>query len=47
MWDGVPYPRTYIDVSRATTVVLVTPNCSAIRSLAGAIMDDETGLMNV
>ena len=36
-----------MDVSSAVTLLLVMPNSSAICPLAGAIMDEDTGLMNV
>ena len=42
-----PYAATNMDVSSAVTLLLVMPNSSAICSLAGAIMDEDTGLMNV
>ena len=42
-----PYAATNMDVSSAVTLLLVMPNSSAICPLAGAIMDEDTGLMNV
>ena len=42
-----PYAATNTEVRRAITELFVMPNSLAICSLAGAIMDDETGLMNV
>lgn len=36
-----------MDVVRAIVTVLVIPNSVAMISLAGAIMEDETGLLNV
>lgn len=43
----LPYAATKTDVRSAMTVLFVTPNWPAICSLAGAIMEDETGLMKV
>ena len=42
-----PYPQTKIDVNSAMTVSFVSPNLAAMVPLAGDIIDDETGLMNV
>ena len=36
-----------MEVKSATTVGFVSPNFAAIASLAGAIIDDEAGHMNV
>lgn len=36
-----------MDVSSAMTEVFVIPNCCAICVLAGAIMEEETGLIKV
>ena len=42
-----PYAATKTEVRSAITEVFVIPNSLAIWSLAGAIMEDETGLMKV
>jgi hypothetical protein len=42
-----PYPKIKIDVVIATSTLLVIPNCSATCAAAGAIIDEETGLINV
>ena len=42
-----PYAATKTDVSSAITLLFVMPNSPAICSPAGAIMEDETGLMKV
>lgn len=42
----LPYARTNIDVVIATTASLVIAKSAATWLLAGAIMEDETGLMN-
>ena len=44
---SLPYASTNTDVVRAITTELSIPNCSASWPLAGAIMEDDTGLMNV
>ena len=46
-WVHIPYAATKTEVRRAMTELFVMPNSCAICSLAGAIMEDETGLMNV
>ena len=45
--DYVPYARTKIDVLKAMSRALVTPNWCAMSSDAGAIMEDDTGEMKV
>ncbi len=42
-----PYARTKTEVVSAMMAVFVMPNWSARASDAGAIIDDETGLINV
>lgn len=44
-WD-LPYARTNMDVVIATTASLVIAKSPATWLLAGASMEDETGLMN-
>lgn len=43
----LPYAKTNMEIVIATTTVLVMPNCRAIASLAGATIEDDTGLMKV
>ena len=42
-----PYPKIKMDVVIATSALLVIPNCSETWAAAGAIIDEETGLINV
>lgn len=42
-----PYARTNTEIVRAVTTLLVIPKSRDIASAAGAIIDDDTGLMNV
>ncbi len=42
-----PYARTNTDIVRAVTTLLVMPKSRDMASAAGAIIDDDTGLMNV
>jgi len=46
-WRYAPYPRTKMLVVIDINAVLVIPNCTAIWSLAGATMDDDTGDIKV
>ena len=45
--NDTPKPQTNTEVKSATTVGFVSPNFAAMASLAGAIIDDEAGHMNV
>ena len=45
--NHAPKPQTNMEVNSATTVGFVSPNFAAMASLAGAIIDDEAGHMNV
>lgn len=42
-----PYAATKTEVISAMTEVFVIPNCCAICVLAGAIIEEDTGLMKV
>lgn len=42
-----PYPTTNIEVDIAIRTLLVIPNSSASWAVAGAIIDEDTGLINV
>ena len=43
----IPYANTKTEVNMAMTTSFVSPNCLAICSEAGAIIDDDTGDMKV
>ena len=42
-----PYPKTKIEIVIAIMALLVIPNSSASWPAAGAIIEEETGVMNV